>query len=188
MASSDSPRAISMAARAQMAPSWSGWSSRAWRSGSSVPVASPSATSRSASEGAGASLATNSATAASGRAPMNPSTTLPSFRAKTAGIDCTLKLAEMAGFSSTLTLARATAPSVASTTCSMIGPEGAARTAPGRPQVHHHGDLLGAAEHLLFERGIGDVDHRHDDTGTGIGPAGAADPAWPGPGPARVAS
>ena len=37
--------------------------------------------------------------------------------------------------------------------------EGPARTAPRGPQVHHHGDLGGPAEDLLFERGIGDVDH-----------------------------
>ena len=43
--------------------------------------------------------------------------------------------------------------------------EGRTGPAPGRPQVHHHGDLEGALEHRLLERGISDVDHAPDDTG-----------------------
>ncbi len=100
------------------APGWSGSSSRARRRDAS----SPAATSWSASLGTGARRCTNSATWASGRAPMKPSTTFPSRRAKTAGIDCTWKEAETWGFSSTLTLASSTAPVVAATTRSRMGP------------------------------------------------------------------
>ena len=53
---------------------------------------------------------------------MNWSTTLPSFRAKTAGIDCTEKVWAIRGFSSTLTLASSTSPLVAAMTCSRMGP------------------------------------------------------------------
>src|SRR5262245_55628906 len=53
---------------------------------------------------------------------MNPSTTLPSRNAYTAGIDCTWNALEIWGFSSTLTFTSVTAPSVASTTFSMMGP------------------------------------------------------------------
>ena len=101
---------------------------------------------------------------------MNWSTTFPSRIANTAGIDWTRKLAEIAGFSSTLTLASTTAPSVASTTRSRSAEvdrtEGSTRSAPGCPEVDHHRDLHGAPEDLLLEGGIGDVDHRDDDTGT----------------------
>ena len=40
------------------------------------------------------------------------------------------------------------------------GPEGPARTAPGRPQVDHHRELGRSAQDFLFEGGIGDIDHR----------------------------
>src|SRR5215213_8047846 len=53
---------------------------------------------------------------------MNPSTTRPSRRAYTAGIDCAWKAAAICGFSSMLTLVSTTWPSVASTTFSMMGP------------------------------------------------------------------
>ena len=53
---------------------------------------------------------------------MKPSTTWPSFIAKTAGIDCTRNAWLIAGFSSMLTLASTTLPSVASVTFSRIGP------------------------------------------------------------------
>ena len=53
---------------------------------------------------------------------MNWSTTWPSLMAKTAGIDWTAKDWAMRGFSSTLTLASSTAPSVAATARSSIGP------------------------------------------------------------------
>ena len=76
---------------------------------------------------------------------MNSSTTFPSFRAKTAGMDWTWKLAEMAGFSSTLTLARATAPSVASTTCSRIGP----RVRHGPHQGAHRSTTTGTSKDRL---------------------------------------
>ena len=53
---------------------------------------------------------------------MNWSTTWPSRRAKTAGIDCTLNARATAGLSSTLTLASSTAPPVSATAFSIIGP------------------------------------------------------------------
>ena len=53
---------------------------------------------------------------------MKPSTTWPSCIAYTAGMDCAWNAWAMPGFSSTLTLASTTWPSVASTAFSMIGP------------------------------------------------------------------
>ncbi len=53
---------------------------------------------------------------------MNWSTTWPLWMAKTAGIDCTAKVWATRGFSSTLTLASATAPLVSATAFSSIGP------------------------------------------------------------------
>lgn len=117
-ASSGSLRSISSRANPATAPTWSGCTSSALRNDCS----SPSATSRSASLGAGASRWTNSVTWASGSAPTNPSTTCPSLRAYTAGIDWTWNIEAILGFSSTLTLTRSTCPSVAATTRSRIGP------------------------------------------------------------------
>ena len=53
---------------------------------------------------------------------MNWSTTWPPLMAKTAGMDWTAKLWATRGFSSTLTLASSTAPSVAATARSSMGP------------------------------------------------------------------
>ena len=75
---------------------------------------------------------------------------------------CTWNSALIRGFSSTSTLARTTSPSVASITCSMIGPSVQARTAPRGPQVDHDRGLLGAEHHVGLERRIGDIDgHGH---------------------------
>ncbi len=42
--------------------------------------------------------------------------------------------------------------------------EGAARPTPRRPEIHDDRDGLGAVEHLLLERGVGDVCHAEDPT------------------------
>ena len=90
---------------------------------------------------------------------MKPSTTWRSLRANTAGIDCTWKVADTRGFSSTLTLTSSTAPSVGLDDLLQDGPEGAAGPAPRRPQVDDDRDLVGADEDVLLEGGIGDIDH-----------------------------
>jgi aminoglycoside phosphotransferase (APT) family kinase protein len=43
--------------------------------------------------------------------------------------------------------------------------QGAARSAPRRPEVHHDRNRLGSVEDLGLERGVGDVCHPYDDTG-----------------------
>ena len=118
-ASSGSPR--SMRSRGQRRPPRRGGPARARGPGAGMPRRPPPPAGRPRSA-AGARRCTNSATWASGTAPMKPSTTLPSRMAKTAGIDCTWKVAETWGFSSTFTLASSTAPSVAATTRSRMGP------------------------------------------------------------------
>ena len=136
------PRAIIMAARATMAPGWSGWSSRARRSGSSVPARTPSSTSRSASDGAGRQPGHELGHRRLGLGADERVDHLAVLEANTAGIDCTWKLAEMAGLSSTLTLTRATAPSVASTTRSMTGP----RVWHGPHQGAHRSTTTGTSD------------------------------------------
>ena len=159
-ASAASPRSISRRASASVAAWWSGSSSRAWRNEAS----SPAATRVSASLGAGARRCTKAVTWASGRAPMNWSTTWPSRMAKTAGIDCTWKASAIRGFSSTLTLASSTAPPVSATAFSSIGTERRARPAPRGPQVDDDGHRRAAVQHVGLECLVGDV-HRPDANG-----------------------
>ena len=198
-ASSPSPSSglpASSSARATMASWWSGCWSRTWRSEASSPAASRAAIFSSSS--LGSRLSTNSRTAASGWAPTNPSTTLPSATAYTAGMPCTWNAWETCGFSSTFTLTSTTLPSVSSTTFSRIGPERAARAAPRCPQVDDDGGGGRPVEDVGLERGVGDVDahrvrlpadpgppHRPRDPGT-LAPTAAVDavtrgtrpPAW----------
>ena len=100
---------------------------------------------------------------------MKPSTTWPSFIAKTAGIDCTWKAWLMAGFSSMLTLASTTLPSVASVTFSRIGPSVWHGPHHGAQRSITTGVGLRSLDHIGIERCVGDID-RHGDHDTGESP------------------
>ena len=80
-------------------------------------------------------------------------------RAYTAGIDCTWKMAATWGFSSTLTLTSSTAPPVASTTRSRIGPSVLHGPHHGAHRSTTTGTVLGTVEDGLLEGGIGHVGH-----------------------------
>ncbi len=80
---------------------------------------------------------------------MNPSTTAPSFKAYTAGMDCTSNACEMAGFWSVSTFTSTTLPPVASTTFSMMGPS--VRQGP------HHGAHRSTMTGTVCERSMTSV-------------------------------
>ena len=92
---------------------------------------------------------------------MNWSTTWPSRMAKTAGIDWTRKLAAIGRVLVHVDLGQGDRALGGVDHPLDDRAEGLARPAPGRPQVDHHRNLGRAAEDLLLEGGIGDVDHRH---------------------------
>ena len=103
---------------------------------------------------------TKAATASRPWAPTKLSITAPLRMPNTAGMPCTLNAAEICGFSSTLTLASTTWPSVSVDHVLDDRTELAARAAPRGPQVDHDRHVLGALDDLGLERGVGDVDHR----------------------------
>ena len=107
-ASSGRSPSMSSPAKVTVASSLSGSISRAARSDASSPASTSRSTS--VSSGAGTSFSMKSRTAASPWAPMNPSTTWPSFMAYTAGIDWTRNAWATPGFLSMSTLASSTRP------------------------------------------------------------------------------
>ena len=96
---------------------------------------------------------------------MNPSTTWRSFRANTAGIDCTWNGGGDTGVLVHIDLDELHRPVLGLDGLLQDGAQGAAGPAPRCPQVHDDGDLVGAHENVLLEGGVGDVDHAEDDTG-----------------------
>ena len=82
---------------------------------------------------------------AGGSAPMNSSTTLPSLKALTAGIDWMPKAWERRGLASVSTLTSSTWPPRLATAFSSTGVELAARAAPLGPEVDDHGLLDASA-------------------------------------------